>query len=36
VDVAAAAGWKDPATMRESYQQTDPAGVLDAVRNVTG
>ena len=34
VDVAAAAGWKDPATMKKSYQHTDSKGVLDAVRNV--
>ena len=31
VDVAAAAGWKDPATMKKSYQQADAAGVLSAV-----
>lgn len=31
IDVATAAGWKDPATMKKSYQQADPAGVLSAV-----
>jgi integrase len=33
LDVAAAAGWKDPQTMKRSYQQADAAGVLSAVRN---
>lgn len=33
LDVAAAAGWKDPATMKKSYQSADPAGVLSAVEN---
>jgi len=31
VDVAAAGGWKDIATMKESYQHADPVGVLAAV-----
>ena len=33
IDVAAAAGWKDAATMKKSYQRTDAAGVLQAVQN---
>jgi integrase len=33
LDVATAAGWKDPATMRRAYQQTDPAAVLRAVNH---
>jgi len=33
VDVAAAAGWKDPATMRRSSQHADAAGVVRAVNN---
>jgi integrase len=31
VDVAAAGGWKDTATMKRCYQQADAAGVLRAV-----
>ena len=33
IDVAAAAGWKDPETMRRAYQRTDAAGILQAVQN---
>jgi hypothetical protein len=33
VDVAAAAGWSDPATMKKSYQRADAAGILSAVQN---
>jgi integrase len=31
VDVAAAGGWKDTATMKRCYQHADAAGVLKAV-----
>ena len=33
VDVAKAGGWRDLATMRRSYQQSDPATVLRAIEN---
>jgi integrase len=40
VDVAAAGGWKDTATMKRCYQHADPSGVLKAVtepiRRVSG
>lgn len=32
-DVAAAAGWKDPETMKKTYQAADAIGVLNAVQN---
>jgi hypothetical protein len=31
VDVAAAGGWKDPATMKQSYQQADAATMLQVI-----
>jgi hypothetical protein len=33
VDVAKAGGWRDLATMKQSYQQPDPATVLRVVEN---
>ena len=33
VDVAAAGGWRDTSTLRESYRQSDPATVLRVVQN---
>lgn len=33
LDVAAAGGWKDPETMRKSYQRSDAVAVLSAVQN---
>ena len=33
LDVAAAAGWADPATMKRAYQRTDAASVLQAVQD---
>lgn len=33
VDVAKAGGWRDRATMKRSYQQPDPAAVLQAIEN---
>lgn len=35
VDVARAAGWRDLATMKRSYQQADPATTLRAIENPT-
>jgi integrase len=33
VDVARSAGWRDPATMKRSYQQADPATTLRVIEN---